>query len=73
MGLPVKVVAESGAPVTGIILPRAALTQAPNGQTVVFVQKEPELFEPRPVRFELFDAEGVHIIGEELSPVKRLW
>lgn len=63
VGLPVKVVAETGAAVTGIIVPRAALTQAPNGQTVVFRQKEPELFEPKPVRFEPFDAERVRILA----------
>ena len=63
VGLPVKVVAQAGAPVTGIVVPRAALTQAPNGQTVVFVQKEPEVFEPKPVRFEPFDAESVRILA----------
>jgi RND family efflux transporter MFP subunit len=63
VGLPVKVVAATGAQVTGIILPRAALTQAPNGQTVVFVQKEPELFEPKPVRVEPFDAGRVRVLA----------
>ena len=43
-------IAATGAPVTGILLPRAALAQAPNGQTVVFSHKEPEVFVPRPVR-----------------------
>ena len=37
---------------TGIVLPRSALAQAPNGQTVVFSHKEPEIFLSRPVRFE---------------------
>ena len=36
VGAPVTVIAASGAPVTGILLPRSALAQAPNGQTVVF-------------------------------------
>ena len=63
VGLPVKVVAAIGAPVTGIILPRAALTQAPNGQTVVFAQKEPEVFEPKAVRVEPFDAGRVRILA----------
>ena len=44
---------------TGIVLPRAALAQAPNGQTVVFSHKEPEVFVPRPVRVEPFDGENV--------------
>ena len=63
VGLPVKVVAETGAPVSGLIVPRAALTQAPNGETVVFRQKEPELFEPKPVRFEPFDADRVSLLA----------
>lgn len=58
-GAPVTVIAASGAPVTGIVLPRAALAQAPNGQTVVFAHKEPEVFVPRAVRTEPFDAGSV--------------
>ncbi len=44
---------------TGLRLPRAAVAQAPNGQMVVFVHKEAEIFEPRAVRFAPFDAETV--------------
>ena len=56
-------IASSGAPVTGILLPRSALAQAPNGQTVVFAQKEPEVFAPRAVRAEAFDSQSVLITG----------
>lgn len=56
VGTPVTITARSGAPVTGIVLPRAAIAQAPNGQMVVFHHKEPEIFEPKPIRFEPFDA-----------------
>jgi cobalt-zinc-cadmium efflux system membrane fusion protein len=63
VGQAVKVVAEIGAPLTGIVVARAALAQAPSGQTVLFRQKEPELFEPKPVRFEPFDAERVRILA----------
>jgi orotate phosphoribosyltransferase len=38
-------------------------TQAPNGQTVVFAQKEPEVFTPRAVRAEAFDSQSVLITG----------
>ena len=62
-GAPVTVVASNGEPITGIVLPRAALVQAPNGQTVVFSHKEPEVFIPRPVRFETFDGENVLVTG----------
>jgi membrane fusion protein, heavy metal efflux system len=62
-GAPVTVIAASGEPVTGIALPRAALAQAPNGQTVVFTHKEPEVFVPRAVRIEPFDGESVRVTG----------
>jgi membrane fusion protein, heavy metal efflux system len=62
-GAPVTVVASNGERITGIVLPRAALVQAPNGQTVVFSHKEPEVFMPRPVRFETFNGENVLITG----------
>jgi membrane fusion protein, heavy metal efflux system len=63
VGAPVTVIASSGAPVTGILLPRSALAQAPNGQTVVFTQKEPEIFIPRAVRAEAFDSQNALITG----------
>jgi cobalt-zinc-cadmium efflux system membrane fusion protein len=62
-GAPVTVTAANGEPVTGMILPRAALAQAPNGQTVVFSHKEPEIFVARAVRVESFDAENVLVMG----------
>ena len=62
-GAPVTVVAATGERITGIVLPRAALAQAPNGQTVVFSHKEPEVFVPRAVRFEPFDGESVLVTG----------
>lgn len=54
VGAPVTITGHAGEPVTGIILPRAAIAQAPNGQMVVFRHKEPEIFEPRAIRFEPF-------------------
>jgi membrane fusion protein, heavy metal efflux system len=63
VGAPVTVIASSGAPVSGILLPRSALAQAPNGQTVVFAQKEPEIFVPRAVRTEAFDSQSVLVTG----------
>jgi RND family efflux transporter MFP subunit len=58
-GAPVTVIAATGESATGIVLPRAALAQAPSGQTVVFSHKEPELFAPRPVRVEPLDGDNV--------------
>jgi membrane fusion protein, heavy metal efflux system len=58
-GAPVTVIATTGESATGIVLPRAALAQAPSGQTVAFSHKEPEVFVPRPVRVEPFDSDNV--------------
>jgi RND family efflux transporter MFP subunit len=62
-GTPVTVVATAGDAVTGILLPRSALAQAPSGQTVVFSHKEPEVFVPRPVRVEPFDDNTVLVVA----------
>lgn len=56
LGRNVSVLVETGEPMTGIVLPRSAVVQAPNGQHVVFRHAEPERFEPRPVRFVEIDA-----------------
>jgi membrane fusion protein, heavy metal efflux system len=61
VGTPVTVIAPTGERVTGIVLPRSAVAQAPNGQTVVFSHKEPEVFVPRPVRIEPFDSDNILI------------
>ncbi len=63
VGTPVTITARSGGAVTGIILPRAAVAQAPNGQMVVFRHREPEIFEPKPIRFEPFDAGTVLVLA----------
>jgi membrane fusion protein, heavy metal efflux system len=59
VGAPLTVIAPTTERVTGIVLPRSALAQAPNGQTVVFAHKEPELFVPRAVRAEPLDVDNV--------------
>jgi cobalt-zinc-cadmium efflux system membrane fusion protein len=62
VGTPVSVIVETGRPASGIVLPRASITQAPNGQMVVFQHKEPEVFVPRPVRVEALDAGRVLVL-----------
>jgi cobalt-zinc-cadmium efflux system membrane fusion protein len=62
-GSPVTVIAAAGEPVTGILLPRSALAQAPSGQIVVFSHKEPEVFVPRFVRVEPFDSDTVLVVA----------
>jgi cobalt-zinc-cadmium efflux system membrane fusion protein len=63
VGMPATVIVRVGAPVAGLFVPRAALAQAPNGQTVVFEHREPEVFVPRPVRTEPFDSQTVLVVG----------
>ncbi len=63
IGSPTKVLVETGTPVTGLIVPRAAITQAPNGQMVVFKRRGPESYEPKAVRFESIDVDRVRLTG----------
>jgi RND family efflux transporter MFP subunit len=59
IGQPVTVVAKSGAPVTGIVVPRDAVVRSGNGEAIIWLHVEPERFEPRPVRTQPFDATRV--------------
>lgn len=70
VGMPVTVIAHTGAPVSGLFVPKAALAQAPNGQSVVFEHKEPEVFVPRPIRTEAFDANTLLVTGGLESGIK---
>ncbi|PTM61603.1 efflux RND transporter periplasmic adaptor subunit [Phreatobacter oligotrophus] len=71
IGTPLSVIAETGQTARGIVLPRASVTQAPNGQSVVFQHREAELFVPRPVRMEALDAERVLVTGG-IEPGERV-
>lgn len=59
IGRHVTVLAETGKPMNGLVVPRSAVVQAPNGEYVVFKHVEPERFEPKPVRFVDVDGERV--------------
>lgn len=63
VGAPVIVFGSTDVAVTGLRVPRAAVTQAPNGQMVVFVHNDAERFEPRAIRFEPFDADSVLLLS----------
>lgn len=54
---------EIGAPVTGLVVPRTAIVQSPNGQFVVFTHAEAERFEPKPVRFDEIDGTRALLTG----------
>jgi RND family efflux transporter MFP subunit len=70
-GMPVIVTAATGERISGIVIPRAALAQAANGQLVVFAHKEPEVFVPRAVRHEDFGGDNVVITGG-ISPGDKI-
>lgn len=59
IGSPVKVLIEKGEPVTGLVVPRSALAQAPNGQMVAFKREAPERYLPVAVRTRDLDGERV--------------
>ncbi|WP_207540400.1 efflux RND transporter periplasmic adaptor subunit [Sabulicella rubraurantiaca] len=59
LGQPVTVVAQVADPIRGLILPRAAVVRAANGEQVVWRHVEPESFTAAPVRIEPLDAARV--------------
>lgn len=61
IGSPVSVIIESGKPMTGLVIPRSAVAQAPNGQMIAFKKLAPERYKPEAVRFNELDAESVLI------------
>lgn len=63
IGSPIKVLVETGAPVAGLIVPRAAIAQAPNGQMIAFKRQAPERYAPMAVRFERVDVDRVLVTG----------
>jgi RND family efflux transporter MFP subunit len=71
IGTPVLVVGRTGETVEGLRLPRSAVAQAPNGQNVVFIHKEPEVFEPRAIRFQPFDTDTV-MVSAGLEPGEKV-
>lgn len=67
LGQMVTVVAETDAPATGIAAPREAVIRGPNGEDIVYVHTDPEVFEPRAVRTEPLDATRVLIVAGVMS------
>jgi RND family efflux transporter MFP subunit len=71
VGQPVTVMAPSGKPESGIVLPREAVVRGGNGETLVWRHAEPERFEPRLVRTETLDA-GRVIVRAGLKDGERV-
>lgn len=63
LGQPVTVVAELAEQVRGLIVPRAAVVRAANGEQVVWRHVEPESFAAASVRIEPLDAARVLVVG----------
>ncbi|MEY9358382.1 cobalt-zinc-cadmium efflux system membrane fusion protein [Bradyrhizobium yuanmingense] len=72
IGQPLNVMVQTGAPVSGLVVPRNAVVRSGNGENIVWLHTEPERFEPRPVRVAPVDAarvivaaginEGEHVV-----------
>lgn len=59
IGQPVKVFVQTRTSVKGVAIPAASLMKSAANQTIVWVKKAPEMFEPRVVTFEPLD--GVQV------------
>jgi multidrug efflux pump subunit AcrA (membrane-fusion protein) len=63
VGEPVTIEVSAGAPVAGVVVPRAAVLTGENGLASVFVKTGPESFVSRPVRTAPLDATRVVLLS----------
>ena len=63
VGEPVTIEVSAGAPVAGVVVPRAAVLTGENGLASVFVKTGPESFTSRPVRTAPLDATRVVLLS----------
>ncbi len=71
IGQPLNVMAQSGAPVAGLIFPRDAVVRSSNGENIVWLHTAPERFEPKPVRVLPIDATRV-IVAAGINEGERV-
>src|SRR5262245_46593360 len=71
IGQPVTVVAKSGAPVTGLVVAGDAVVPSTTGEAIVWLRDEAELFQPRAVRTQPFDAARL-IVAAGVSEGERI-
>lgn len=71
IGQPLNVMVQSGAPVSGLVFPRAAIVRSGNGENIVWLHSAPERFEPRPVRVLPVDAARV-VVAAGVSEGERI-
>ncbi|MGX1165982.1 cobalt-zinc-cadmium efflux system membrane fusion protein [Bradyrhizobium sp. USDA 372] len=82
IGQPLNVMVQTGAPASGLIVPRNAVVRSGNGENIVWLHTGPERFEPRPVRVVPVDAarvivaagvnEGEHIVVRGTDLVNQI-
>ena len=63
VGTPVSVLVPAGEQINGILMPKAAVVRASNGENLVWLHTNTEQFEPRPVRVVPFDGDRVLIVA----------
>lgn len=63
VGMPVTVHVQQGDAIKGILLPKAAVVRAANGENVVWRHEQPERFVAVPVKVSSFDGERVLVAG----------
>jgi membrane fusion protein, heavy metal efflux system len=63
IGEPVSLSVATGDPVTGLIIPKDAVAEAPNGQTVAFVRQSPEKYRAVAIRTEVIDGTRLHVLA----------
>lgn len=63
VGEPVTIEVSAGAPVAGVVVPRASVLTGDNGLASVFIKQGPERFVSRPVRTAPLDATRVVILS----------
>jgi multidrug efflux pump subunit AcrA (membrane-fusion protein) len=61
VGQPVEVVVQTRSQVKGIPVPASSLMKSPSNQSIVWVKKAPERFEPRVVIFQPLDGSTVSV------------
>jgi membrane fusion protein, heavy metal efflux system len=71
IGQPVRVTAQNGDSVSGLIVPRDAVVRGSNGEALVWRHTDPERFEARAVRTEPFDATRL-VIRAGIGPGERI-
>ena len=61
VGQPIRVFVNTNSKVTGVRVPAKSLVKSGSNQTIVWIKKSPEIFEPRMVVYEPLDGQSIVI------------